>query len=86
MHLTPNNGYASFMLRLQQAQSDNHPTWLISIQSTKTGKLQWFPSLDALVTFLRDEFGEHEKNNEPTKTEFNYEQSTTSPSGPGINH
>jgi hypothetical protein len=86
MHLTPNNGYASFMLRLQQAQSDNHPTWLISIQSTKTGNLRRFPSLDALIAFLRDEFGEQGKNDKSTKTELNYEQSTTSPSEPGVNH
>ena len=84
--MTSNNRYASFMLRLQQAQNDNRPTWLVSIQSTKTGNLRRFPSLDALITFLRDEFGEQEKNDEPSKTEFNYEQSTTSPSGPGFDH
>jgi hypothetical protein len=45
------------MLRLQYEQNDNHPTWLVSLQSTKTGELHWFPSLDALVQFLRNEFG-----------------------------
>jgi hypothetical protein len=84
--VTQNSRYASFMLRLQQAQNDNHPTWLASIQSTKTGELRWFPSLDALVTFLRDEFGEQESNDKPTKAEFNHEQSTTSPASSSFDH
>lgn len=53
--------YASFLLRLQSAQEDDHPTWLTSIQSTKTGELHWFPSLDAFIQFLQTEFGECEK-------------------------
>lgn len=55
--MTPNIRYASFMLRLQWTQNDDHPTWLVSMQSTKTGELRWFPNLEALVQFLRDEFG-----------------------------
>jgi hypothetical protein len=74
------------MLRLQQAQNDNRRTWLVSIQSTKTGNLHRFPNLDALITFLRDEFGEQGKNDKPSNTEFNYEQSTTSPSSSGFDH
>lgn len=61
MHLTPKIRYASFMLRLQWTQSDDHPTWMISMQSTKTGELRWFPNLNALIKFLQDEFGGYEE-------------------------
>ena len=54
--MTPNIRYASFMLRLQWTQNDGRPTWVVSMQSTKTGELRWFPNLDALIQFLRDEF------------------------------
>jgi hypothetical protein len=56
MHLASNNRYASFLLRLQWTQNDSRPTWLVSMQSTKTGELHWFPNLDGLIEFLRDEF------------------------------
>ncbi len=52
--------YASFMLRFQWAKNDKQPTWLISMQSTKTGQLRWFPNLEALIAFLREEFAERE--------------------------
>lgn len=55
--MMPNIRYASFMLRLQWTQNDDRPTWLVSMQSTKTGELRWFPSLEALIQFLRDEYG-----------------------------
>jgi hypothetical protein len=48
------------MLRLQKVQDDQHPTWLVSMQSTKTGELRWFPNLMSLVQFLYEEFGECE--------------------------
>jgi hypothetical protein len=57
VYVTPNIRYASFMLRLQWTQNDDCPTWIVSMQSTKTGELRWFPNLDALILFLRDEFG-----------------------------
>ena len=56
-----NSRYASFMLRLQWTQNDDCPTWVVSMQSTKTGELRWFPNLDALILFLRDEFGNCER-------------------------
>jgi hypothetical protein len=59
-HLTPNRRYASFMLRLQWMQNDDHPAWVASTQSTTTGELRWFPNLDALVQFIRDEFDDRE--------------------------
>jgi hypothetical protein len=52
----PPNIYTSYMLRLHWAQNADHPTWVASIQSTKTGELRWFPNVDALILFLRDEF------------------------------
>lgn len=51
------NRYVSFMLRLQWMENKDHPTWVASIQSTKTGELHCFPSLDTLIEFLWDEFG-----------------------------
>jgi hypothetical protein len=56
--VTSNNRYASFLLRLQWTQNNNGPAWLASIQSTRTGETRWFPNLDALVQFLREEFEE----------------------------
>lgn len=61
MQLTPKFRYVSFLLRLQWTQSDNHPTWVISMQSTKTGELHRFLNLDALIQFLQDEFGGYEE-------------------------
>ncbi len=50
------NRYASYMLRLQWMQNDDCPTWVVSMQSTKTGETRWFSDLDALYQFLRIEF------------------------------
>ena len=63
--MAPTDRYTSFLLRLQWTQNDNHPTWVASIQSTKTGELRRFPDLEALVQFLRDEFGECEGAKDP---------------------
>ncbi|MCA9957591.1 MAG: hypothetical protein H6665_16015 [Ardenticatenaceae bacterium] len=59
MRTAPKMQYISFMLRLQWAQNDGCPTWVVSIQSTMTGELHRFPSLDALIQFLLDEFGDY---------------------------
>lgn len=48
--------YASYMLRLQWAKNNTEPTWIVSMQSTKTGEMRWFPSLEALIAFLHEEF------------------------------
>ncbi len=58
--MTPNI-YNSYMLRLHWAQNSDHPTWVASIQSTKTGELRWFPNVDALIQFLQEEFGNYEQ-------------------------
>lgn len=49
--------YASFMLRLQLTQNDDSPLWIVSMESTKTGELRWFPNLEGAIQFLRDEYG-----------------------------
>ena len=54
--LTPEICYASYMLRLQRVRSEDHPTWIVSMQSTKTGELRRFPNLEGLITFLKEEF------------------------------
>ncbi len=56
--MTPDNRYASFMLRFQWMKNDKQPTWIVSMQRVGTGELRWFPNLDALITFLREEFGD----------------------------
>ena len=55
--MTTNIDYASFMLRLQWMENDDHPAWVVSMQSTKTGELRWFSNLDGLIQFLQKEFG-----------------------------
>lgn len=49
--------YSSFLLRFRQMQNDGDPTWVISIQSTKTGQKWCFSSLDGLIQFLEREYG-----------------------------
>ena len=49
--------YTSYLLRLWCAQQEDGHTWIACVQSTATGERRWFPNLEALVQFLRDEFG-----------------------------
>ncbi len=50
--------YASFLLRFQRVKRDSEErTWTARIQSTETGELYWFPDVEVLIRFLRDEFG-----------------------------
>ena len=53
-----NESYASYLLRFQRVQRDDGRAWMASVQSTATGELRRFANLEALVHFLRDEFGE----------------------------
>ncbi len=72
IQVKPHKRYASYMLRLQWTYNDDQPTWLVSMQSTETGELCWFPNLDALVQFLGDEFGncrDRQSSNPPVLTE-----------------
>jgi hypothetical protein len=55
-----NENYASYLLRFRCVRRDDRRTWIASIQSTATGEVSGFPNLDALVQFLRDEFGDCE--------------------------
>jgi len=50
--------YASFLLRLRLAENNGRPTWVTSLQSTRTGEQRYFANLDARVRFLRSEFSE----------------------------
>lgn len=54
--MSPKDAYASFLLRLQWIQNKDKPTWVVSMQSSKTGELHRFPNLDTFVQFLRSEF------------------------------
>lgn len=57
MQLTQNIRYASYMLRLQLTQNADCPIWIVSMESTKTGEMRWFPNLDVFIQFMQGEFG-----------------------------
>lgn len=50
--------YASYLLRLWQAEEQGRAIWLSSLESTLTSERKNFASLAALVKFLQDQFGE----------------------------
>lgn len=50
--------YASYLLRLRQVENNRRVIWVASLQSTATGEQRPFADLDALVEFLRAEFGD----------------------------
>jgi hypothetical protein len=56
-----NETYASYLFRFQCIQRDNRRTWIASARSTATGEVCRFPNLDAVLQFLRDEFGSEEE-------------------------
>lgn len=66
--MNPDNRYSSFMLRFQWMKNNQQPTWIVSMQRTGTGELRWFPNLDALITFLREEFGNADMASGTVKT------------------
>ena len=49
--------YISYLLRLRRIKSREHPVWVPSVQSTTTGDQRQFADLEALIDFLRAEFG-----------------------------
>ena len=51
------HSYTSFLLRLWCAQREDGRTWMACLQSTATGEQRRFPDLEALIRFLRDEYG-----------------------------
>jgi hypothetical protein len=67
MPLSSPESYASFLIRMQRTHSGASPTWIISMRSTKTGELHWFPSLDALVAFLQKTYGPGEAAHNASK-------------------
>jgi hypothetical protein len=56
-----NANYASYLLRLRRVQNNDRPVWVASVQSTATGEQRPFADLEALVEFLRAEFGQREE-------------------------
>jgi hypothetical protein len=52
-----NAHYASYMLRLRLMGQGNQTLWVASIENTATGSQRSFPGIEALVAFLRAEFG-----------------------------
>jgi hypothetical protein len=50
--VSPDPGYASYLLRLRRVQNESQATWVASVQSTATGEQRSFPSIEALATFL----------------------------------
>jgi hypothetical protein len=55
--LIKDKDYNSFMFRFRWVQNDDHPTWIVSVQNTRTGQQLWFSNLDGLIKFLQDQFG-----------------------------
>lgn len=61
--------YTSYLLRLWCAQQADGHTWIACVQSTATGERRWFPNLEALAQFFRDEFeDEKEADSQPVVT------------------
>jgi hypothetical protein len=56
--LPQNSNYASFLIRFHWTHNGDKPTWVVSIQSTKTGEQRWFPNLEALIDYLQTEYGD----------------------------
>ena len=52
-----NAHYASYMLRLRLMGQGNQTMWVASVENTATGIQRSFPGVEALVAFLRAEFG-----------------------------
>ena len=52
-----NAHYASYMLRLRLMGQGNQTLWVASVENTATGSQRSFPGIEALVAFLRAEFG-----------------------------
>ena len=52
-----NAHYASYMLRFRQMGQGNQTLWVASVENTATGSQRSFPGIEALVAFLRAEFG-----------------------------
>jgi hypothetical protein len=57
-----NEDYASYLLRFYRVQGVTGVIWAASIQSTATGELRRFASLETLIRFFREEFGKDEKD------------------------
>jgi hypothetical protein len=52
-----NAGYASYLLRLRLMGKGDQALWVASVENPASGDQRSFPSVEALVTFLRAEFG-----------------------------
>ena len=57
-------GYMSYLLRLRRSHGDRQPAWRASLESTRDRQRQDFESVDALVAYLRDRFGQNEGGDE----------------------
>lgn len=47
------NQYHSYLLRLWQIKENNSRSWRASLENTRTGELQGFPDLGALLQYLQ---------------------------------
>jgi hypothetical protein len=77
--MNSNPQYNSYMLRLQWVKNNKEPMWIVSMQSTSTGELRWFPSLDAMITFLREEFDVGEEIGDKLLEQRPYDNERLSP-------
>ena len=49
--------YASYLLRLWRAKQDGQMAWRASLECAQDGQRMNFASLEALMTFLQEQFG-----------------------------
>ena len=47
--------YLSYLLRLWQIESKGQLVWRASVEDSRTGERRGFASIDALLTFLREQ-------------------------------
>ena len=55
--MSKGQNYASYLLRLRLSEQEGQPTWRASLESTRDGQRIEFPSLEALIDFLRARIG-----------------------------
>ena len=52
------DNYASYLLRLKRSERNGQPSWRASLESTRDGQKLEFNSVEALVAFVQDRFGQ----------------------------
>lgn len=59
--------YRAYMLRLRRT-GDDHPVWRASLEEVVSGELTVFPSLDAMLVWLKEQIRENAAGQAPATT------------------